>query len=61
MRGCMQVSMCCCDVMLENEALFLCGAEQFSAYSGYGGSFMFAGDHRDATPRYLLVLDGTYR
>ncbi|KAL5277294.1 PARG family protein [Megaselia abdita] len=33
-----------------NEALFMIGAEQFSSYEGYAGSFTWNGDFEDDTP-----------
>ena len=37
------VSILFCDEMEDNEAILLCGAEQFSTYSGYGGNFNYEG------------------
>ena len=36
--------------MAPNEAIVIRGAEQFAAYSGYGRSLSFDGDHKDDTP-----------
>eukprot|EP01119_Soliformovum_irregulare_P020006 TRINITY_DN6430_c0_g1_i2.p1 TRINITY_DN6430_c0_g1~~TRINITY_DN6430_c0_g1_i2.p1 ORF type:complete len:314 (+),score=80.02 TRINITY_DN6430_c0_g1_i2:542-1483(+) len=45
------VSLLMCEVMEENEAIFIHGAEQFSKYQGYGGSLKYGGDHQDQTER----------
>lgn len=37
------VGMLFCEQMLEHEAIFIVGAQQYSDYSGYGASFRFAG------------------
>lgn len=34
----------------DDEALTMIGCEQFNSYTGYAGSFRWAGDFRDATP-----------
>jgi poly(ADP-ribose) glycohydrolase len=36
--------------MEENESIYITGAEQFSSYTGYGGSFAFDGNYDDPTP-----------
>jgi poly(ADP-ribose) glycohydrolase len=38
-----------CAKMDDNEAIIITGAERFSNYSGYGGSFDWKSDHRDTT------------
>lgn len=37
------VSMLFCNEMDDDEAILICGAEQFSTYSGYGGKFQYTG------------------
>ncbi|CAE7590716.1 Parg [Symbiodinium natans] len=44
-------AMLVCPFMLDHEAIFIVGGEQFSAYSGYGRSLQYAGDFRDPTPK----------
>ena len=44
------VSMLICEVMLDNEAILIRGAEQFAEYSGYGSGFLFTGPHTDKNP-----------
>ena len=44
------------EVMTDNEVMVITGAEQFSNYSGYSDSFVFAGRHHDKTE-----LDSTGR
>ena len=44
------VSMLICESMLDNEAILIRGAEQFSKYSGYGFEFQFNGPHVDKNP-----------
>jgi poly(ADP-ribose) glycohydrolase len=44
------VSMLICEVMLDNEAILIRGAEQFAEYSGYGSGFLFTGPHTDSNP-----------
>lgn len=39
------------EVMEDNEAVLILGAERFSSYTGYARSFAFGGDYRDETPR----------
>ena len=39
-----------CEVMSDNEAILITGAEQFAEYSGYGFGFNFAGPHTDTNP-----------
>lgn len=36
--------------MDELESILIAGAEQFSSYSGYGGTFAYAGPHEDKNP-----------
>lgn len=36
--------------MEDNEAILIQGAEQFSEYTGYGGTFKFTGPHTDTNP-----------
>lgn len=62
-RGCVQeeIRFCICPELMvtklvaerlqPNEALFVAGAERFSAYAGYAGSFVFGGEWVDETPR----------
>ena len=45
------VSCLVCEVMSENEAIVIIGAEQFSKYSGYGGTFKYAGPFEDKTEK----------
>mmetsp|Transcript_51464 Transcript_51464/g.122388 ORF Transcript_51464/g.122388 Transcript_51464/m.122388 type:complete len:565 (+) Transcript_51464:102-1796(+) len=40
------VAMLVCPVMLDHEAIFVVGAQQFSDYKGYGYGLKFAGRHR---------------
>ena len=44
------VSLLFCEAMEANEAILIQGAEQFSEYSGYGGTFNFTGPHTDTNP-----------
>lgn len=39
-----------CERMEDNEAILIQGAEQFSKYAGYGGTFTYAGPHIDKNP-----------
>uniref|UniRef100_A0A7S1WGI5 poly(ADP-ribose) glycohydrolase n=1 Tax=Alexandrium catenella TaxID=2925 RepID=A0A7S1WGI5_ALECA len=41
------VGMLFCEKMLWYEAIFIVGAQQFSKYSGYGGSFRFGGPFKE--------------
>ena len=41
------VSILFCQVMDHLESILITGAEQFSAYTGYGGRFKFAGPYQD--------------
>lgn len=45
------VSCLVCEVMADNEAIAIIGAERFSNYKGYGGAFAFAGPHVDKTEK----------
>ncbi|XP_065332059.1 poly(ADP-ribose) glycohydrolase-like isoform X2 [Cloeon dipterum] len=38
-------------VMLEKEAIIICGAQQFCKYDGYGSSFQWESNFNDVTPR----------
>lgn len=40
-----------CPRLLDNECIFLTGAERFSKHSGYGRSLTFDGDFQDNSPR----------
>eukprot|EP01116_Phalansterium_solitarium_P020158 TRINITY_DN5865_c0_g2_i1.p1 TRINITY_DN5865_c0_g2~~TRINITY_DN5865_c0_g2_i1.p1 ORF type:complete len:199 (+),score=64.34 TRINITY_DN5865_c0_g2_i1:210-806(+) len=40
-----------CSRMMDNEAIIISGAEQFSTYAGYGHSFKWDGDFQDPSPR----------
>lgn len=50
-----------------NEAFFIMGCERFSSYTGYAGSFKYAGDYNDETQRdqfrrricTIVALDAT--
>ena len=44
------VSMLFCEEMQELESILITGAEQFSTYSGYGGTFTCTGPHEDTNP-----------
>lgn len=44
------VSLLCCEVMDADESILISGAEQFSTYSGYGGSFAYTGPYTDSNP-----------
>jgi poly(ADP-ribose) glycohydrolase len=44
------LSILVCPVMQEHEAVQIVGAEQFSAYCGYGFSLRYAGDYVDPSP-----------
>ncbi len=44
------VSMLFCEEMQELESILITGAEQFSTYSGYGGTFTYTGPHTDTNP-----------
>ena len=41
--------------MEDLECVFIKGAERYSIYSGYGASFMFAGDYRDDLSRFVSL------
>jgi len=41
----LMAAMLVCPFMMEHEAIHVIGAEQFSEYSGYGGSLTFSGRH----------------
>ncbi|KAK6618130.1 hypothetical protein RUM44_002576 [Polyplax serrata] len=51
--------------LADNEAMFVVGAERFCRYTGYSGTFKFAGDYEDETPRdenghrksFLIIVD----
>eukprot|EP00811_Abedinium_folium_P035407 NODE_8200_length_1515_cov_4.031700.p1 GENE.NODE_8200_length_1515_cov_4.031700~~NODE_8200_length_1515_cov_4.031700.p1 ORF type:complete len:441 (-),score=127.51 NODE_8200_length_1515_cov_4.031700:193-1335(-) len=45
------LSMLLCPRMLHDEALQIVGAEQFSAYGGYGLSLKYGGNHNDTSSR----------
>jgi len=49
----MLVSLLVCEVMEDNECVFLIGCERFSNYRGYANSFEFDSDYVDNTPRYF--------
>ena len=44
------VSLLCCEVKDADESILITGAEQFSTYSGYGGSFAYTGPYTDSNP-----------
>lgn len=44
------VSLLCCEVMAPDESILMIGTEQFSTYSGYGGSFTYTGPYADSNP-----------
>ena len=49
--------------MRPHEAVLICGAKQYAAYTGYGGSFECAGAHDDGTGdegSHIVALDATY-
>jgi len=52
----LMAAMLLCPVMLPHEAIQIIGAEQFSAYGGYGGRLEYAGSFEDPSPR---EADGT--
>ncbi|CAF0733871.1 unnamed protein product [Adineta steineri] len=64
----MLVSLLVCEVMKDNECIFLIGCERYSSYTGYANSFQFAGDYRDTTPKdnwgrkwcHLVAMDAIY-
>ncbi|CAE8600533.1 unnamed protein product [Polarella glacialis] len=41
------VGMLFCSKMLPNEAIYIVGTQQFSNYTGYGGSFRFSGPYQE--------------
>ncbi len=41
-----------CSRLEDNEVLCIKGAERYSLHSGYGHTFKWKADHRDATPRF---------
>eukprot|EP00128_Syssomonas_multiformis_P011885 Colp12_sorted_trinity150504_noHs@9308 len=45
------VSLLFCEVMDDNEAIVITGAERFSSYSGYSQTMQWAGDYVDESPR----------
>ena len=53
--------------MTELESILITGAEQFTAYTGYGGSFKCTGPHEDTNPVddrnrrkvYIVAIDAT--
>lgn len=47
----MIVSLLVCEVMQDDECIFLIGCERYSTYDGYASSFKFAGDYVDRTVR----------
>jgi len=47
----MFVSLFVCEMMEPNECMFLIGCVRYSLYEGYAGSFKFAGNYEDATPK----------
>ncbi|CAF0958393.1 unnamed protein product [Adineta steineri] len=64
----MLVSLLVCEVMEDNECIFLIGCEQYSSYRGYANSFQFDGDYRDTTLKdtwgrkwcHLVAMDAIY-
>ncbi|CAF0958469.1 unnamed protein product [Adineta steineri] len=64
----MLVSLLVCEVMEDNECIFLIGCEQYSSYRGYAHSFQFDGDYKDTTPKdnwgrkwcHLVAMDAIY-
>uniref|UniRef100_A0A6B2L698 PARG catalytic Macro domain-containing protein n=1 Tax=Arcella intermedia TaxID=1963864 RepID=A0A6B2L698_9EUKA len=46
------VSMLFCEVMDIDEAIIITGAEQFSKYSGYGGTMRFEGEFQNTTETF---------
>ncbi|CAF0958413.1 unnamed protein product [Adineta steineri] len=64
----MLVSLLVCEVMEDNECIFLIGCEQYSSYRGYANSFQFDGDYKDTTPKdkwgrkwcHLVAMDAIY-
>ena len=47
----MIVSLIVCEMMEDDECIFLIGCERFSTYKGYAASFQFAGTYDDKTMR----------
>eukprot|EP00823_Brevimastigomonas_motovehiculus_P002275 TRINITY_DN1421_c4_g1_i1.p1 TRINITY_DN1421_c4_g1~~TRINITY_DN1421_c4_g1_i1.p1 ORF type:complete len:597 (+),score=153.90 TRINITY_DN1421_c4_g1_i1:633-2423(+) len=45
------VSLLICEQMEDEESVLIFGTERFSRYSGYGSSFVYAGDYEDSTPK----------
>jgi len=45
------VTLLFCAKMEDTEVIFITGAQRFSDYYGYGGSFRYGGPHKDQTPR----------
>lgn len=43
----MLISLLICEMMTDNECIFLIGCEQYSTYKGYSSTFQFAGDFID--------------
>ncbi|CAF1429157.1 unnamed protein product [Rotaria sp. Silwood1] len=64
----MLVSLLVCEVMDNNECIFLIGCERYSSYKGYADSFEYAGDYQDNTPRdgwgrkwcHVIAMDAVY-
>lgn len=54
----MVVSLLLCEVMEDNECVFLIGCERFSKYKGYAQSFQFNGDFPDSTFKYFALQFG---
>ncbi|UJR09526.1 hypothetical protein I4U23_013764 [Adineta vaga] len=64
----MLVSMLVCEVIDDNECIFLVGCERYSSYRGYSRTFQYAGDYIDEKPKdnwgrkwcHLVAIDAIY-
>ena len=61
------VSLLLCEEMTDLESILITGAEQFTTYTGYGGSFKCTGPYNDTNPVddcnhrkvYIVAIDAT--
>lgn len=53
----MLVSLLICEMMTDNECIFLIGCERYSTYKGYGSTFQFAGDFGDNSPKSCCSMN----
>lgn len=47
----MLVSLLVCEMMQDNECIYLIGCERYSSYKGYGTKFQYAGNYIDRNPK----------